>query len=159
LARLSAGGKSTERVLSFDPSSVLENLVRVEVSAIGELCVHYQNLSLTNSDHWIVEDEILLGPHPKDPYKRIETIPSSREIRIEVDGKVVAKSTQNVFLYETMLRTRYYLSSTTVNWELLSESETTSYCPYKGMAKYAILLILSDSGTIPKWVKDGEICI
>lgn len=82
-----------------------------------------------------MEDEKLLGTHPKDPYKRIETLPSSREIRIEVDGTVVAQSTQNVFLYETMLRTRHYLSSTAVNWELLSESGTTSFCPYKGMAK------------------------
>jgi uncharacterized protein (DUF427 family) len=66
-----------------------------------------------------VEDEKLLGPHPKDPYKRIECIPSSREIRIEVNGKVVAKSTQNVFLYETLLRTRHYLSAVGVEWELL----------------------------------------
>jgi len=121
LARLSAGDKTTDRVLSFDPSGQLENLVRIEVSAL---------------DAWFVEDEKLLGPHPKDPYKRIETIPSSREIRIEFNGTVVAKSSQNVFLFETMLRTRYYLASTTVNWELLSESETTSYCPYKGMANY-----------------------
>lgn len=89
-------------------------------------------------DAWFVEDEKLLGPHPKDPYKRIETIPSSREIRIEVDGQVVARSTQNVFLYETLLRTRYYLASTVVEWGFLSESETTSYCPYKGMAKYVL---------------------
>jgi uncharacterized protein (DUF427 family) len=62
-------------------------------------------------------------------------MPSSREIRIEVDGHVVARSTQNVFLYETLLRTRYYLTSTAVEWSLLEESETTSFCPYKGMAK------------------------
>jgi uncharacterized protein (DUF427 family) len=91
---------------------------------------------------WFVEDEKLLGPHPKDPYKRIECIPSSREIRIEANGKVVAKSTQNVFLYETLLRTRYYLSAVGVEWELLKESDTTSYCPYKGMAKYDPLLFL-----------------
>lgn len=83
-----------------------------------------------------MEDEKLLGPHPKDPYKRIECIPSSREIRIEINGKVVAKSMQNVFLYETLLRTRYYLSPVGVEWGALRESETTSYCPYKGMAKY-----------------------
>jgi len=39
LARLSAGGKSTERVLSFDPAGTLENLVRVEVSSIGRWSV------------------------------------------------------------------------------------------------------------------------
>jgi len=41
---------------------------------------------------WFAEDEKLLGPHPKDPYKRIETFPSSRTIRVEVDGVVVAES-------------------------------------------------------------------
>jgi uncharacterized protein (DUF427 family) len=86
-------------------------------------------------DGWFVEDERLLGTHPKDPYKRVECIPSSREIRIEVDGTVLAKSSQNVFLFETMLRPRYYLATTSMNWEFLTESETTSYCPYKGMAK------------------------
>ena len=92
------------------------------------------------TDAWFVEDEKLLGPHPKDPYKRVETIPSSREIRIEIDGEVIAKSTQNVFLYETLLRTRYYLTSTAVEWKFLGESDTTSYCPYKGMAKYLVPL-------------------
>lgn len=35
IGRLKAGGKSTERVLVFDPSGPLENLVRIEVSALG----------------------------------------------------------------------------------------------------------------------------
>jgi len=121
LGKLSAGGKSTDRVLAFDDAGALEDLVRVEVSAL---------------DGWFVEDEKLLGPHPKDPYKRVECIPSSRTIRIEVDGVVIAKSSQNIFLFETMLRPRYYLSTPSVRWELLTESDTTSYCPYKGMANY-----------------------
>jgi uncharacterized protein (DUF427 family) len=50
---------------------------------------------------------------------------------------VIAKSTNNVFLHETMLRTRYYLQPTTVlDWTVLSPSETTSFCPYKGQASY-----------------------
>jgi len=36
LARLSAEGKTTDRVLSFDPSGPLENLVRIEVSSLGK---------------------------------------------------------------------------------------------------------------------------
>jgi uncharacterized protein (DUF427 family) len=55
---------------------------------------------------------------------------------------VVAKSSQNVFLFETMLRPRYYLSSTNVDWGFLTESETTSYCPYKGMSKYVLSVTL-----------------
>jgi hypothetical protein len=125
LARITAGGKSTDRVLCFDAPGlpgrgVLQDLVRIEVPSL---------------DAWFLEDEKLLGTHPKDPYKRVECLNSSREIRVEVEGVVLAKSTQNVFLYETMLRPRYYLSAASINWEVLTESETTSYCPYKGMAK------------------------
>jgi len=122
IAKLSSGHKSTNRVIVFETShGELSNLVRIEHSAL---------------DAWFVEDEKLLGPHPKDPYKRIETIPSSREIRIELEGVVIAKSTQNVFLFETMLRTRFYLDPTMVDWSVLRESETITYCPYKGMANY-----------------------
>ncbi|CZR52748.1 uncharacterized protein PAC_02625 [Phialocephala subalpina] len=119
LARLEAGSQFTSRVLLFNTPS-LDNLIRIEHSAIT----------------WFSEDEHLLGPHPKDPYKRVETLPSSRTIRIEFDGTVVAESSQNVFLFETMLRPRYYLNPGNVKWELLEESETVSYCPYKGMANY-----------------------
>ena len=89
----------------------------------------------TSKDAWFAEDEPLLGSHPKDPYKRVECLPSSREIRIEYKGKVIARSSQNVFLYETTLRPRYYLSMAGLDWGMLSESRTETYCPYKGMAK------------------------
>jgi uncharacterized protein (DUF427 family) len=136
LARLSAAGKSTDRVLVFDDAGPLKDLVRIEVSALGlkSTCFTFSP-SDEGSDGWFVEDEKLLGTHPKDPYKRVECIPSSREVRIEVDGVVLAKSSQNIFLFETMLRPRYYLATTSVDWKFLSESKTTSYCPYKGMAK------------------------
>lgn len=80
---------------------------------------------------------MLLGGHPKDPYKRIEILPSSREIRVELNGTVLAQSTNNMFLHETMLPTRYYLPPTSVkNWGLLSTSGTNTFCPYKGQASY-----------------------
>jgi uncharacterized protein (DUF427 family) len=88
-------------------------------------------------DSWFAEDEKLLGPHPKDPYKRIECLPSSREVRIEVDGTVVARSTNNIFLHETSLRTRYYLSPTSIlDWSMLAPSDSSTFCPYKGQASY-----------------------
>jgi len=37
LGKLSAGGKSTDRVLAFDQAGSLEDLVRIEVSALGLL--------------------------------------------------------------------------------------------------------------------------
>jgi uncharacterized protein (DUF427 family) len=86
-------------------------------------------------DKWFIEDEVMLGSHPKDPYHRVDCFNSSREIRIEVEGKVVAESKNNVFLYETKLRPRFYLSEACVNWEFLRESETKTECPYKGESK------------------------
>jgi uncharacterized protein (DUF427 family) len=36
-----------------------------------------------------------------------------------------------------MLRTRYYLSPTSIlDWSMLTLSDTSTYCPYKGHAKY-----------------------
>jgi uncharacterized protein (DUF427 family) len=58
-----------------------------------------------------------------------------------LEDKANIKIAQNVFLYETMLRPRYYLNPADIKYEFLTESETTSYCPYKGMAKYAPLPI------------------
>lgn len=113
--------RTCDNIVVHTGPGTLHNLVKIDVSSL---------------DAWFVEDEKLLGSHPKDPYKRVETIPSSREIRVEVDGVVVAQSTQNVFLFETMLRPRYYLSPATVRYDLLRESDTTTYCPYKGLAKY-----------------------
>ena len=65
------------------------------------------------TDAWFEEDQRIYG-HPKDPYKRIEILPSSRKITAKVDGVTIAESTNNQFLHETMLRTRYYLPLTSV---------------------------------------------
>lgn len=140
LAQLTAGTQSTSRVLLFQ-TPALNDLVRYTLSPSPPLLLsssppahHFPRIE-HSAITWFSEDERLLGPHPKDPYKRIETLPSSRKIRIEVEGVVVAESSQNVFLFETMLRPRYYLNPGSVKWDLLEESQTISYCPYKGMAK------------------------
>ena len=74
IAKLKTSNKTTNRVIGFsEPKSPLNDLIRIEVTAL---------------DKWFVEDVQILGPHPKDPYKRIECLPSSREIRVELDGKV-----------------------------------------------------------------------
>ncbi|KAH7359277.1 hypothetical protein B0T11DRAFT_320143 [Plectosphaerella cucumerina] len=88
-------------------------------------------------DSWYAEDEKLLGPYPKDPYKRIECLISSSEVRIELDGIIVASSTSNILLLETRRQPRYYLSPTSIfNWDMLIPSSTSTFCPYKGKASY-----------------------
>lgn len=47
--------------------------------------------------------------------KRIDILPSSREITVMVDGVMIAKSSNNMFLFETSLKPRYYMPKTSVS--------------------------------------------
>ncbi|KAF2475120.1 DUF427-domain-containing protein [Lindgomyces ingoldianus] len=119
LARLSLGDKSTERVVVFNTDS-LKDLVKIDFSQM---------------DQWFEED-VPIHQHPKDPYKRIDILNSTRSIRVALDGVTLAETSSPLFLLETMLRPRYYLPPTSVKWEYLTKSNTETYCPYKGKANY-----------------------
>jgi uncharacterized protein (DUF427 family) len=67
---------------------------------------------------------------------RITTRPSTRHVRVERDGLLLADSDRAMELDETGLPTRYYLPREDVRLELLEPSETTSHCPFKGDATY-----------------------
>ena len=86
-------------------------------------------------DHWYEEDDEVFV-HPRDPYKRIDVLNSSRRVRVVLGGQTVAESTQGRFLFETGMPTRYYLPRDHVRMELLTPSETRTRCPYKGEAVY-----------------------
>lgn len=86
-------------------------------------------------DHWFEEDEEAFV-HARDPYTRLDLLPSGRRVRVEVDGVTVADSTNGTFLFETNLPTRYYLPKTDVRMDLLAPSDTATHCPYKGSARY-----------------------
>lgn len=86
-------------------------------------------------DHWFEEEEEVFV-HARDPYTRIDILPSSRRVRVEIDGVTVADTTNASFLFETGLPTRYYLPKTDVRMDLLTPTDTTTSCPYKGTARY-----------------------
>jgi uncharacterized protein (DUF427 family) len=86
-------------------------------------------------DAWFEEDEQVFT-HPRDPYTRVDILPSSRHIRIEVDGVTIAETSKPTLLFETNLPVRYYLPKTHLRMDLLTPSESTSHCPYKGDAEY-----------------------
>ncbi|HEY7266997.1 MAG TPA: DUF427 domain-containing protein [Solirubrobacterales bacterium] len=86
-------------------------------------------------DAWFEEDEQVFT-HARNPYTRIDILPSSRHIRIEVDGVTVAESTNARLLFETGLRTRYYLPKPHVRMDLLVQTPSATYCPYKGTAEW-----------------------
>lgn len=98
----------------------VDDLVRLEFSAM---------------DEWLEEDEPIYV-HPRDPYKRVDILASSRHVEVRVDGETVASSRQPRILFETSLPPRYYLPLSDVRMDLLRPSTTTTSCPYKGTASY-----------------------
>jgi uncharacterized protein (DUF427 family) len=118
-----AGGEEAPRAaLRYDESPLeeLRDAIRLEWGAM---------------DAWFEEDEQVFT-HPRDPYTRVDILPSSRHVRVEVDGVTIAESTKPTLLFETGLPARYYLPKTHVRMELLEATDTVSHCPYKGQAEY-----------------------
>jgi uncharacterized protein (DUF427 family) len=114
---------TAERAALQYPDSPLEglrDLVRLDWNAMSE---------------WFEEDEPVYT-HPRDPYKRVDILASSRHVRVEVDGVTVADSRQPRILFETGLPPRYYVPLTDVRMDLLRASDTVTHCPYKGAANY-----------------------
>ena len=86
-------------------------------------------------DAWFEEDEEVFT-HPRDPYTRVDILPSSRHVRIELDGVTIAESSSPRLLFETGLPVRYYLPKTHVRMDLLTRTDSASHCPYKGEAEW-----------------------
>jgi uncharacterized protein (DUF427 family) len=104
------------RVLTAAKVEGLDDTVRFEWSAF---------------DAWFEEDEQVYV-HPRNPYSRIDTLRSSRHLRVESKGVVLAESSSPVLLFETGLPTRYYMNPTDIDFTHLAPSDTVTFCPYKG---------------------------
>ncbi|MCU1616422.1 MAG: hypothetical protein JWO98_3962 [Frankiales bacterium] len=94
----------------------------------------YVLLDFAAFDGWWEEDAPAMG-HPRDPFHRIDILPSSRPLRLERDGVLLAESEGPTLLFETLLPTRFYLPREAVVVDL-TPSATTSICAYKGRASY-----------------------
>ncbi|HET8595499.1 MAG TPA: DUF427 domain-containing protein [Intrasporangium sp.] len=84
---------------------------------------------------WLEEDEPVIG-HPHDPFDRIDCRRSARRVVVSHDGDVLADSNRAIFLFETPLPPRFYIPREDVRMDLLTPSESTSVCAYKGRASY-----------------------
>jgi uncharacterized protein (DUF427 family) len=82
-------------------------------------------------DAWYEEDEQVFV-HPRNPYSRVDSIRSTRTVRVESHGVVLAESSSPVLCFETGLPTRYYLNRTDVDFTKLVPTDTVTSCPYKG---------------------------
>ncbi|QGK71711.1 DUF427 domain-containing protein [Allosaccharopolyspora coralli] len=85
-------------------------------------------------DAWFDEDEKVRAL--RDPYHRVDAVRTSRRVRVEAGPVEVADTRQAVVVSETGLPNRYYVPRSDVRTELLTPSETRTFCPYKGEAVY-----------------------
>jgi uncharacterized protein (DUF427 family) len=86
-------------------------------------------------DAWFEEDEEVFT-HARSPYTRIDILPTSRHVRVELNGVVLADSPRARVLFETGLVPRWYLPKVDVRMDLLVATDEVTQCPYKGQAEY-----------------------
>jgi uncharacterized protein (DUF427 family) len=116
-ARSGGGARpSAARVLTASAIDGLDSTVRLDWAAV---------------DAWFEEDERVFV-HPRSPYVRVDALRSTRVVRVELGGVVLAESSSPVMVFETGLPTRYYLNRTDVDFFHLIPSDTVTECPYKG---------------------------
>jgi uncharacterized protein (DUF427 family) len=106
----------TARVYTDDAIDGLTGMVRFDWAAM---------------DSWYEEDEEVFV-HPRNPYTRVDALRSTRPVRVECDGVLLAESAAPVMVFETGLPTRYYLNRTEVDFSHLVPTDTETACPYKG---------------------------
>jgi uncharacterized protein (DUF427 family) len=85
-------------------------------------------------DHWYEEDEEVFV-HPRDPYHRVDVIPTSRQLRFSLEGELLAATNRAMALFESNLPTRWYVPREDVSAGL-EPTDTATRCPYKGIASY-----------------------
>jgi uncharacterized protein (DUF427 family) len=102
-----------------------------EVAELGD----YVAFKWNEIDAWFEEDEQVYV-HPRDPYTRIDVAHSSRHVKVELNGEIVAETERPDVLFETGLIPRYYIPLIDVRLDLLESSDTHTECPYKGVASY-----------------------
>ncbi|SMQ52210.1 unnamed protein product [Zymoseptoria tritici ST99CH_3D7] len=122
---LTVASRTILNVLSFSANlsgsaTSLSNLVRIPFDAI---------------DTWY-EESTPIYVHPKDPFKRVDVLLSTRPIKVRIGGQVVASTTTSMHLYETGLPARYYMPLSAIDGTVLRKSDTRTKCPYKGEAEY-----------------------
>ncbi|MGY4311613.1 DUF427 domain-containing protein [Bradyrhizobium quebecense] len=72
-------------------------------------------------------------PGPDHP---ITITPNAKRVRVTADGVVIAETTHALTLKEASYPAVQYVPRQDANMELLTRTERTTHCPYKGDASY-----------------------
>jgi len=86
-------------------------------------------------DAWVEEGRTLVH-YPPNPYHRVDCRSTSRQLRVTAAGTTLVDTDDTVIVFETALEPRLYVDPSQVRTDLLRQSNTSSYCNYKGPATY-----------------------
>ncbi|OQO13102.1 hypothetical protein B0A48_02566 [Cryoendolithus antarcticus] len=106
-----------------------------DLSGLGKALAGLVKITFNAVDQWF-EEATPIYIHPKDPFKRIDILQSTRPMKISIHGVTVAETSSSMHLYETGLPCRYYFPLTNVKAGVLVKSDLKTGCPYKGEAEY-----------------------
>ena len=114
-----------------------QNAARAYIKSAGDRAALEGHLTFywDVMDAWFEEDEQVFV-HPRDPYTRVDTVHSSRHVRVEIEGVTLGETRRPILLFETGLPTRYYIPKVEARMDLLEPTESVTLCPYKGVARY-----------------------
>jgi uncharacterized protein (DUF427 family) len=86
-------------------------------------------------DAWVEEGRRLVH-YPPNPYHRVDCRPTKRRLHVTVAGTTLVDTDDTVIVFETALEPRLYADPAHVLTDVLRQSDTSSYCNYKGFATY-----------------------
>jgi uncharacterized protein (DUF427 family) len=81
------------------------------------------------------EDERILG-HAADAYHRIDIRQTSRRLVVHSAGRIIARTTRPLVLYESGFAPRWYVPPAAIDAAALTPIPHQTFCPYKGLASY-----------------------
>ena len=82
------------------------------------------------------------GPgYAKNPDYRIDIVPAGKQVRVEVDGQVIADSSNVLLMKEQNHQPVCYFPIDDIDMALFEPTEHSTHCPYKGDASYWTLTV------------------
>jgi uncharacterized protein (DUF427 family) len=96
----------------------------------------YASLYHEKADEWWVEDELVVGGALRDPFHRVDVLPSSRRVVVAAGDDVLVDTDRAVLLFETGLPPVAYVPRADVRGTI-APAEKRTFCPYKGEARYS----------------------
>jgi uncharacterized protein (DUF427 family) len=87
-------------------------------------------------------DDQLVNYRIDGPKHRLLMHPFPRRVRAEFAGQIVLDTRDGVLLHETGLLPQLYVPETDLRTDLLSDTEHSTHCPFKGQASYRSIRVV-----------------